>query len=447
MPGTGKTSAILLSVLLGGFALGLYALFALRFEQGDVFPAYSSLRADPLGTKVLYQALELLPGISVERHYRDLSKLAASGAATLFYLGLKPDFLTQTPPEMVDKMEALAQRGARLVLAFQSGHSQPAGTRGRRRLKKDLANRPEERDGGYQDASIRRGDAKSSKGNRSAGARPADAAPRDTGNGTTAGEAPPPEPKPSAAEKWGVPPAYAKIPKGVKRGARQASLIVPAAELPPEIASHTALYFKNPGPAWRIVYSVAEQPVVIERPMGAGSLVLVADGYLFSNEAMRKERYPGLLAWLTGQNPVAVFDEFHLGVSERRGIMTLVRRFRLHGLLAALALLAGLFAWRNAVPFIPNRAAIPSTHPVEAVPGRDQLQGLIHLLQRNIEPGDLLPTCFDEWRKSLVRSGRGMPDKIRRSQQLIDTRRGKSIQPRDAVSLYRQIAAILAERN
>ena len=44
--------------------------------QGDVFPAYSSLRADPLGAKALYQALELLPGVSAQRHYRDVSKLA-----------------------------------------------------------------------------------------------------------------------------------------------------------------------------------------------------------------------------------------------------------------------------------------------------------------------------------------------------------------------------------
>jgi hypothetical protein len=436
---TGKTAAILLTVLLGGFVLGLYALFALRFEQGDVFPAYSSLRADPLGTKALYQALELLPGISVERHYRDLSKLATTGATTLFYLGLKPDFLTQTPPEMVDRMESLAQRGARVILAFQSGQWQPARTMGSESLKKEPANRSEKSDGGYQDAGIGRGGSKASKGNRSAG-------PRDAGNGTTAGQALSPESKTSAAEKWGVPPAYAKLPKGVKRGATQASLRAPAADLPPDIASHTALYFKSRGPSWRIVYSVAEQPVVIERPMGAGSLVLVADAYLFSNEAMRKERYPGLLAWLIGKNPVVVFDEFHLGVSQQRGIMSLVRRFRLHGVLAALALMAGLLAWRDAVPFIPNRAARPSTQPVEAAPGRDQLQGLIHLLQRNLETADLLPSCFDEWRKSLTRNGRGMQVKVRRIQELIEIRRSKSIRPQDAVALYRQIAAILAER-
>ena len=40
-------------------------LFQLRFEQGDIYPAYSSLRADPLGTKVFYESLETLPGLSV----------------------------------------------------------------------------------------------------------------------------------------------------------------------------------------------------------------------------------------------------------------------------------------------------------------------------------------------------------------------------------------------
>ena len=45
-------------VFLGviGFAVGITKLFLLRFEAGDVYPPYSSLRADPLGTMVLYKA-------------------------------------------------------------------------------------------------------------------------------------------------------------------------------------------------------------------------------------------------------------------------------------------------------------------------------------------------------------------------------------------------------
>ena len=88
-----KAAAVLLVLLLSCFAAGLWRLLALRFEAGDVFPAYSSLRPDPLGVKALFQALEQIPDVSVERHYLPLSKLAGTPKLTLFYLGLEPSFL------------------------------------------------------------------------------------------------------------------------------------------------------------------------------------------------------------------------------------------------------------------------------------------------------------------------------------------------------------------
>ena len=49
--------------------LGFAYLYSLRIERGDVFPAYSSLRSDPLGTRALYDSLEQLPGIRIERRF------------------------------------------------------------------------------------------------------------------------------------------------------------------------------------------------------------------------------------------------------------------------------------------------------------------------------------------------------------------------------------------
>ena len=59
-------------VLLGctaAFAFGLVQLFQLRFEVGDVYPPYSSLRSDPLGAMAFYESLEKLPGVSVRRDF------------------------------------------------------------------------------------------------------------------------------------------------------------------------------------------------------------------------------------------------------------------------------------------------------------------------------------------------------------------------------------------
>src|ERR1700727_2548895 len=57
------------------FACGLALLFELRFAHGDVYPAYSSLRADPLGTMAFYEGLSKIPGLSVRRDFSDSDQL------------------------------------------------------------------------------------------------------------------------------------------------------------------------------------------------------------------------------------------------------------------------------------------------------------------------------------------------------------------------------------
>src|SRR6185312_11842200 len=59
-------------VLLGcvtALVFGIVELFQLRFESGDIYPKYSSLRADPLGTMAFYESLEKIPGINVRRDF------------------------------------------------------------------------------------------------------------------------------------------------------------------------------------------------------------------------------------------------------------------------------------------------------------------------------------------------------------------------------------------
>ena len=50
-------------------------LFRLRFEAGDVYPAYSSLRTDPLGTMAFYESLQRIAGFSVRRDYSRANRL------------------------------------------------------------------------------------------------------------------------------------------------------------------------------------------------------------------------------------------------------------------------------------------------------------------------------------------------------------------------------------
>ena len=66
----------------------LTRLLLLRYERGDIYPAYSTLRADPLGTRAYYEALESLPQYEVARGFKSLHRELEDKPHTLFYLGL-----------------------------------------------------------------------------------------------------------------------------------------------------------------------------------------------------------------------------------------------------------------------------------------------------------------------------------------------------------------------
>ena len=66
---------ILLLGCASAFTFGLVRLFQLRFEVGDVYPAYSSLRSDPLGTMAFYESLGRVPGISARRDFSTQNRL------------------------------------------------------------------------------------------------------------------------------------------------------------------------------------------------------------------------------------------------------------------------------------------------------------------------------------------------------------------------------------
>ena len=106
---------------------------------------------------------------------------------------------------------------------------------------------------------------------------------------------------------------------------------------------------------WHTLYRRGDRPVIVARPVGdkGGELILASDSYFLSNEALRAEPRPGLLANLVGPARRVIFDETHLGIAEQPGMMTLARRYHLQGGLAALGLLAVLFLWRNVVSLVP----------------------------------------------------------------------------------------------
>ena len=119
-------------VAAAGFLVGVVHLIRLRFEAGDIYPLYSSLRADPLGTDVLHDSLARLPDVTVRRNFRPFSELPDGGGKTLMLLGVEPAI---DPDEAygdeqnLRKIEEFIFGGGRLVVAMHRARNRlwPSG--------------------------------------------------------------------------------------------------------------------------------------------------------------------------------------------------------------------------------------------------------------------------------------------------------------------------------
>src|SRR5579883_1274287 len=112
---------VLLLVLL---AAGLWELSSLRSAGGDIFPPYSTLRADPLGAKALLEALQQLPGLRVRQHFQALKQIRETDA-TVFYLGASVTGFTSQNRDELAELSRVAMAGNRLVITLRPLTSPP----------------------------------------------------------------------------------------------------------------------------------------------------------------------------------------------------------------------------------------------------------------------------------------------------------------------------------
>jgi hypothetical protein len=106
---------VLALALAAAFAWAALRLLGVQFATGDFYPEYSSLRTDPLGTKLLYDSLAALPGIAVTRGYVPLAFYEGT-ASTILLLGVRPPALDDA--EFLATLEKTARRGNRIIVAL-----------------------------------------------------------------------------------------------------------------------------------------------------------------------------------------------------------------------------------------------------------------------------------------------------------------------------------------
>ncbi len=373
------------------FAVSLVRLFQYRFAAGDIYPPGSSLRADPLGSKALHAALSLLPGMRVGRNHEPLARLAEPAGTTLLILGVPPGAKGSPMPttDETEVLERLARAGARLVVAFEHQSPESATNVWRR---------------GF--ANLRASAGASTNRDPSLDARLG----FDLSATNAAGEV-----------------------------ARRAGAFHSLRDTMPWPGGWS---LAGLGPEWRAVYERAGAPVVAERPLGSGTVVLVASDYPFSNASLRRDHPSEFLAWIVGPNRRVVFEETHLGLSLQPGVAGLIRKYRLGGLIAGLAVLAALYVWRQTSRFNPP----PESPESGAVRGRGSAGGLLNVLRRSVPPASLPEVAFAEWRRSLGRHHALSEQRLADAQELANLERAKHPRERDPADFHRRLARLLRHR-
>jgi hypothetical protein len=387
-----------LVLLLIAFLLGVGHLFVLRFQTGDVYPAYSSLRSDPLGTRVFYQSLENLGDITLGRNYRLLHSLKPGPDTTFFYLGTSADDYDPVPQELIEVCDRLTQSGGRLVLSFL-----PISKKQDKKAK--LKKEPESRK-----VENVEGEEKSKKNSLI-----------------------------SIRKHWGIGFEFNQnLPINDDRYLAL-DAVSNRRDLPPVISWHSNLYFDLLDKSWQVLYASEGHPVMIERRFGKGSLVLCADSFFISNEALRSERQPQLLVWLLGRNSKIIFDEAHFGIYKQPSVATLLRHYRVHWVFLVLAVMALLFVWKNAVYFVPPcKDEVPSG--ADVVSDKDYTRGLIAMLRRNIPDNEILQVCGQEWERTFKKDKHVQPAMFGRVKEILRTQASSSKKKMDAVHGYRKIS-------
>ena len=442
-------------------AWGFATVLGQRFRSGEVYPQFSTFRSDPLGAKALYQALDGTAGLTCERNLRRLEKLEGAKNHTLFFLHVQAgNYFDRSFTS--DFIQKYAAAGGRVVLTLDG--------QGQRILDNMERGRSQEARERYErEAEERRKKRLEKKGAKAAPAK----------DDTTKPKQPPAKSKPktSESEDWDDPDQedehtvskplaqsiarglgvrvkmmpYTLLPKGGDDLQWRGSLPLEKDELP---QWHSNSYFEFvaaddakkrfvavPGTnKWTVHAGKQDRPMVIERTIGQGSIVMLSDSYFASNEALFKEPKPAFLSWLVGHADTVIFDETHLGTGENPGIMTLARRYHLHGMFIGALVLFALFIWRNTM------SLVPPSHDEEtsdAVAGHGATAGLISLIKRGVPSGGILKRCLEVWKKSNPPRTAVAQARMQDAEYLLSLEANKSRWQRNSAAAYARICAAI----
>lgn len=357
-----------MAVLVAGMVL----LFRLRLGRGDLFPVYSTLRADPLGARGLHDGLAQVPGLRVERRLKPVKTLEATPPRTIVMAGLTMQEWRRFELEDFNALDAAVRAGSRLVITMRA-HS--ADT-----IEED------------EDAPVRPTAKKKAAGKKS-GKNPEKKDEKGPGERDKEDDVRTKVMLADLRKLWGLSLKERTLFNDKEHGI---AVRAGAGTLPEHVAWRSDLYFApEQGVEWRSIYKRGGEAVLLERTLGRGSIVVAGDSFFLSNEALQRERPTALLTWMIGPNSRVVFDESHLGVAVQPGIAALARRYGLMEAFVTIMVLAALFIWQRSALFVP-----PAAETREVMLSYHPSAGLEALLRRAVPPNELAAACATEWKRT-----------------------------------------------
>ncbi len=387
-----------LILLSAGFLAVFGRVLEMRVSSGDIYPHYATLRNDPLGCSALFESFASMDGYRVEQNMKPLTSVKGiDGDTALLLLGLPWDsFDDLRVRDDSPVIRAVEDEGARLVITLNPQIVQDIFRKKKTEEEDDWIDRRRK----LRDKLRReREEKKEDSENKEQKEEELDEEEREleleaiVNFGTKLGdrlavEIPELEDDKRPENGWET-----KAGKTLKPGR------VPVAV--PRWFSQYRLQANDK--AWKKVVLIDEIPVVLERRLGKGTVVLATDSYFTSNESLHSGGNPEFLLWLTGGKKHIVFDETIHGSTLSGGAMMLIRRYRLHGVFLGMFIFIGLWAWRSATSLTPGDEAVDrGLVGGSAVSGEQNNAGFLQLLKRSVPSKDLIAQCLDVWRKSQV---------------------------------------------
>lgn len=156
-------------------------------------------------------------------------------------------------------------------------------------------------------------------------------------------------------------------------------------------------YFSKFDKTFKPILWVKGKPVALKKKVEStkksgkpGQLILIADSYFISNQGLKEEPAPAFLSYLIGKNKTVIIDETHLEVSGITGIMLLIKRYNMQYCLWAILIIGIVFVWKSRSSLLPPDRQLIEKLQQNIIVGESSAVSMNNLITRSMNPKDIV---------------------------------------------------------